>query len=142
MIQFTNTTNWLAYTSDLSGQNEVYVEPFPGGGRRVRISNEGGVQPLWGPDGREVFYRDGNRMVTVSVQSERSFEVVDRELLFEDVFFGVGPFRTNYDVTPDGQQFLMIDARNTGEGSLGPQINVVLNWFEELKRLAPTGSSR
>ena len=135
--------DWFAYVSNLSGTPEVYVAPFPGPGGRVQVSNAGGVEPLWGPGGREIFYRSGDKMVAVAVETEPAFEVVAREVLFE-----AGPIRgtlpsryptnTRYDIPPDGQRFLM---RGTTDemGSAEQQINIVLNWFEELKERAPTG---
>ena len=77
-------------------------------------------------------------MIAVSVQIAPSFEVVDRELLFDQQFYVGNAVRTHYDITPDGQRFLMIGVGDTGEEG-GPRINVILNWFEELKRLVPIG---
>jgi hypothetical protein len=115
----------------------VYVEPFPGpGGRRVQISNEGGGQPLWGPDGLEVFYSDGENLVAVAVQKEPRFEIVSREALFEWRFYARNNHKTHFDIHPDGQRFLMVE--ETGAGENLQQINIVLNWFGELKRLVPT----
>ncbi len=131
--------NWLAYVSDLSGRDEVYVEPFPGpGGRRVQVSNEGGRQPCWGPNGDEVFYRNGDRMVAVAVQIEPRFEVMNREVLFKRKFFARTAHKTHYDIHPDGQRFLMIEEPDPGESPQQINIKIVLNWFEELKRLVPT----
>ena len=127
--------NWLAYVSDWSGQDEVYVRPFPGpGGRRVQVSDQGGREPLWGPDGREVFYRDGDRVIAVAVETEPSFEIQAREVLFEGAYWGEVD-RTSYDIHPDGQRFLMVEELDSRESR--QQINIVLNWFEELKRLVP-----
>jgi len=130
--------HWLAYVSDLQGQNEIYVEPFPGpGGRRRQVSTDGGTEPLWSPDGRELFYRsgrNGEKMMVAELEFESPFKV-ERKLLFEGRYLS-NSNRTVYDIHPDGQRFLMI--KKQSEPGRRQRINVVLNWFEELKRLAPT----
>ncbi len=129
---------WLAYVSDRSGSNEVYVRPFPGPGAEQVVSRGGGVQPVWSPDDTELFYRDSGHtfLMVASLQSE-PFQVLSREVVFpiSGSFWG-GDETTHYDVHPDSQRFLMMNMRGS-EGSR-PKINVVLNWFEELKRLVPT----
>jgi serine/threonine-protein kinase len=124
---------WLAYTSNKSGRYEVYVRLFPGPGGRVQVSTEGGTEPMWSRDGRELFYRNGDKMMAVDISREPSFTPSVPKLLFE------GRYRTNlrgsnYDVTADGQRFVMIRA---AEGSRLTELNIVLNWDEELKRLVP-----
>ncbi len=134
--KFSPNGQWLAYVSDELGLNHVYVSPFPNPDVRYLVSeDEGGVQPVWSPDGTELFYRSGNRMMAVSVQTEPTFRAGRPEVLFEGryVITRFQPGYQYYDISPDGQRFLMIKAE---EGSTG-QINVVLNWFEELKRLVP-----
>ena len=133
---FSPDGHWLAYTSNESGRNEVYVQPYPGPGGKWQISNEGGNEPLWAKNGRELFYRDGDKMMAVPVTTQPTFRAGTPTLLFEGQYhndFNWSP--PNYDVTPDGQRFLMIQP---GEQEAATQINVVLNWFEELKRLVPT----
>jgi serine/threonine-protein kinase len=130
---------WLAYASDESGQYKVYVQPFPGPGGKRQISTEGGREPVWNPNGRELFYRNGDKMIAVDISTEPAFRAGTPRLLFEAGYEGPGPGSdgANYDVSPDGQRFVMIQA---GQEEQEPvtQINVVLNWFEELKRLVPT----
>ena len=91
---------------------------------------------MWSPDGTELFYRSGNRMMVVSVETELAFRPGRPEVLFEGRYVNSRIVSGNpyYDISPDGQRFLMI---KDIEGRTG-QINVVLNWFEELKRLVPT----
>ena len=99
--------------------------------------DQGGGEPVWSPDGTELFYRSGNKMMAVTVETEPTFRVVKPEELFEGSYAvsTTNPgFLQYYDISPDGQQFLMIKQEQTGVA----QINVVLNWFEELKRLVPT----
>ena len=130
---------WMAYQSNASGQFEIYVRPFPAvdGGGLWMISTSGGTHPLWSPDGRELFYLSGTALLAVPIQTNPSFTPGAPQVLFEgDYFAGTG---RSYDVAPDGQRFLMIKAGDTSdESSNAPQVIIVENWFEELKRLAPT----
>jgi len=95
---------------------------------------EGGGEPVWLPDGTELFYRSGDNMMAVSVQTEPTFSASRPRILFEGSYVShsnPAPYQY-YDISPDGRRFLMMK-----EGTES-QINVVLNWFEELKRVAPT----
>ena len=131
--------HWVAYDSDESGQFEVYVRPFPDayGGGRWQISAAGGRQPLWSPDGRELFYRDfSGALMSVPVAAGPAFAPGrPTPLLQGGDFIGGGASGSGrtYDISPDASRFLMIRSVNEGPGPLV----VVLNWFEELKRLAP-----
>jgi len=128
---------WLAYTSDESGDNEVYVRPYPDvdSGGRWQVSVGGGRQPLWARNGQELFYRNGDAVVAVAVETDPNFAVGNPVVLFEGPYFGAGGGRS-YDVSPDGQQFLMI--KPVQDSTTAPQIVIVENWFTELNRLAPT----
>jgi len=132
---FSPDGRWIAYVSDESGRDEVYVQPFPGPGGKWPVSTDGGVEPQWSPDARELFYRQGEQMMVVAVETQPTFTVGRPRLVFESMYTMGNVGNPNYDISPDGQRFLMIKA--TEEEVVG-QINVVLNWFEELKRLAPT----
>ena len=132
---FSPDGRWLAYVSDESGRREVYVQPYPGPGGKRQISTEGGDEPVWSPDGRELFYRIGDKMMAVDITSEPTFSAGTPRLLFEGQYRRRPRARANYDVSPDGQRFLMV---KPGEQSGQAQIRVVLNWFEELKRLVPS----
>ncbi len=127
---------WLAYVSDRSGSDEVYVRPFPGPGAEQVISRGGAEEPVWGPDDTELFYRSNDTFLMVAVLQTEPFQVRSREVVFADQRFWRGPERAHYDIHPDGQRFLMLNMLSS-EGPR-PKINVVLNWFEELKRLVPT----
>jgi len=134
--KFSPDGEWLAYVSDETGANQVYVSPYAEPNVKWLVSEEedGGIQPVWSPDGRELFYRSGDRMMVTSVQTEATFSAGRPRVLFEGSY-ETGPFNPGfqyYDISPDGQRFLMIKA-----GEVGTPINVVLNWFEELKRLVP-----
>ena len=135
--RFSPDGHWLAYMSDESGHYEIYIQPFPGPGGKYQISSEGGAEPVWNPNGRELFYRCGYKMMAVDVMTQPSFSTGKPRVLFEGLYLpsGVTP---SYDVSPDGQRFLMLKAAQQGQPA-AVQINVVLNWFEELKQKVPVG---
>ncbi len=126
---------WLAYDSDESGRLEVYVQPYPGPGGKWLISTEGGTQPVWNPNGRQLFYRNGDKMMAVEITMQPGFAAGKPRVLFEGQYGPSVATFPNYDVTPDGQRFLMLKAAEAEQAPT--QINVVLNWFEELRRRAP-----
>ena len=133
---------WIAYDSDRSGQPEIYVRRFPELDNRQRISASGGGLPRWSPDGAELFYQslDGRQLFSVPIVTEPTFTAGAPEVLFEgDYLAPVGLGNRPYDLTPDGDRFVMIKTgvatSDTGES---PQIVLVQNWVEELKRLVPT----
>ena len=133
---------WIAYQSNESGRNEVYVRPFPGiDGGRWQVSTSGGQQPVWAANSRELFFVDSaGRIVAVPIQPGPGFVaansqvVVDEPLVINQPGFG----GRMYDVSRDGKRFLIIKATaSTEQIAPPPQIVVVQHWFEELKRLAP-----
>ena len=134
---FSPDGHWLAYASDESGRNEIYVRGYPGSGGKWQISNEGGTEPVWNPKGRELFFRNGNRMMAVETTTQPTFSAGKPKLLFEGPYVPTPRSLPDYDVSPDGQRFLML--KTTEQAQTSAQINVVLNWFEELKRRAPAG---
>ena len=121
---------WIAYQADESGRFEVYVRPFSGSGSKHQISTEGGTEPVWAPDGRELFFRNGDKMMVVNINTHPEFKVSKPNLLFRG-WYSTDRIAANYDISPDGQRFLMIK----GEQTAVTQIKVILNWAEELKRL-------
>ena len=133
---FSPDGHWLAYVSDESGRTEIYVRPFPDPGGKWQISTEGGAEPVWARNG-ELFYRNGDQMMAVEITTEPSFSAGTPLLLFEGSYRCTAGFTVVYDVTPDGQRFLMIKTERPGLGEQA-QIHVVENWFEELKRVVPT----
>jgi serine/threonine-protein kinase len=119
---------WLAYTSNESGRDEIYVRPFPGPGGRWQISTDGGQEPLWAHSGGEIFFIDGqSNMVAAEVSLNPTFSVGQRQVLFSAAEYERDRNHVTFDVTPDGQTFLMI--KQIG-GSR--DVVVVLNWFEEM----------
>ena len=134
--QLSPNGEWLAYVSDQSGLDQVYVTPFPTGGSVVPVSTTGGSEARWSRDGRELFYRLGSQMWSVAVEMEPEFSIGRVQLLFDVVYDrdvnGVG--NPNYDVSLDGERFLMVQS---GIGATVP-IHLVQNFFTELERLVPT----
>jgi len=130
---------WLAYISTESGRYEIYVQPYPGPGGKWQISTEGGTEPVWNPNGRELFYRAGNKMMAVEILTQPSFVAGKPRMLFEGPYLPTPLTNPNYDVSPDGQRFLMLKPSESAEAA-PTQINVVQNWFEELKRRVPAGT--
>ena len=114
----------------------MYVRPFPKQGVETVISLGGGVEPVWGQDDQELFYRhpDTFAMMKASLDTE-PFRVVGRERLFDASSFWDGFACRHFDIHPDGERFLMI---NMGDRRDEQSLNVVLNWFSELESLAPT----
>jgi Tol biopolymer transport system component len=147
--EMSSNGRWLAYESDESGRNEIYVRPFPNvNGGRWQVSRDGGTRPSWSKNGRELFYmaKDGANTAVMSVTVERGETWVSGRptKLFTGRFFaddalgGPGQGRT-YDVSPDGQRFLMVVERDPSGNEISTgRIVVVQNWTEELKRLVPT----
>jgi Tol biopolymer transport system component len=123
---------WLAYRSNESGRFEIYVQPFPGLSTRHLISTDGGTELVWSRDGRELFYRNGDQMMAVEITTTPGFRAGKPRVLFDGYVRVSG--RPNYDVAADGR-FLMVQA--VEPQSAPSQLNVVLNWREELKRLVP-----
>jgi serine/threonine-protein kinase len=122
---------WVAYHSDQSGEQRIYVRPFTGGDQVIPVSAGRGGEVVWARDGRELFYRDGRRMMSVAVTPGEALTVSAPRLLFERPFAAdlIGPDRNPmYDVSLDGQRFLMVT-----EDATADTMTVVLNWFEELK---------
>jgi Tol biopolymer transport system component len=127
---FSPDGKWLAYVSDESGRNEVYVQPFPGPGAKWVISIDGGTDPAWSTDVPELFFRRGDALMAVAVNTTGAELKPERpKVVFETRYATIDGAR-NYDVAPDKAAFVVV--RNDGSGD-GAQFNVVLNWFTELK---------
>jgi len=123
---FSPDGRWLAYVSDEAGRDEIYVQPYPGMDRKFQVSRRGGRDPVWSHDGRELFFRNGDIMMAATIVSSPSFSATPRELFRGQ--FDTEPGLSgshSYDVSPDGQRFLMIQSDPVAE------IRVVLNWSPE-----------
>ena len=136
--QFSPDGRWMAYASDASGRREIYVQPYPGPGGKWQISTDGGNEPVWDRSGRELFYRNADKMMAVDITTQPSFSAGKPKMLFEGRYVPNTATIPNYDVSRDGQRFLMLKGAEQ-EQAAPTQINVVLNWTEELKRLVPNG---
>ena len=128
--------NWLAYISDQAGEDRIQVTAFPDGGQVFTVSTGPGTEPVWSRDATELFYRNGDQLWVVEVETGGGFTAERPTVLFEDPYMtSTGAAETpNYDVSLDGEQFLMV---RSGAAAEAPAFTVVLNWFEELKRLVP-----
>ena len=125
---------WIAYKSDESGRDEVFVSQVSEEKEKWQISTDGGTEPLWSRDGKELFYRVGPDMMAVPVETVPSFKRGNPNKLFEKMAFSYD-YSASYDIHPDGDRFLMI---KDPEDRFAEKIHVVTNWVEELKRLVPT----
>ena len=135
---FSRGGHWIAYPSDESGRNEVYVRPYPGPGGRQPNSTNGGVEPVWSRDGREILYRRVEQMLSVPVETRPSFSAGAPRVLFgtaaylASTSYRLGPL---YDVSPDGQRFLMVKSVTSTASTLEPlRLQIVLDWAAGLKK--------
>jgi Tol biopolymer transport system component len=129
--RFSPDGQWLAYVSDESGRNEIYVRHFPDSGAKAQLSTGGGDAPVWSRDGRELFYRDADKTMVVDVRTRPAFG--SPRVLFEARFPTSSTSGSNYDVFPDGR-FLRPQQLEAEQAAT--QVNVVINWFEDVKRRA------
>ena len=129
---FSPDGKWLAYTSNESGRGEVYVQRFPGPGEKVQVSTDGGAFPTWSRDARRLIYESSDTLWAVDVENSPSFRLGKSHLLYQGQIWNeaAGP---NYALSPDGKRFVVVER---GKDSAETDVNVVLNWQEELLRLA------
>jgi Tol biopolymer transport system component len=125
---------WMAYTSDESGQYQIYVQSFPAGGK-WQVSTSGGIQPRWRRDGRELSYlTEDGQLMAVPIRAGATFEAGTSALLFQTQLFGLGvaeAYSQQYDVTADGQRFLLnVDMSE----AIAAPITVVLNWTAGIRK--------
>ena len=140
--RFSPDGRWVAYVSDESGRDEVYVRPYPGPGGQVIVSTGGGEEMVWGPDGSELFYRNDDQLMVVAVTTGENFSAGASVPLFAAPFApdnsGGGAGSPNYDISPDGQQFVFIEQESPVDVAGVAEISVVLNWHQELLDRVPT----
>ncbi|MCL4522992.1 MAG: serine/threonine-protein kinase [Acidobacteria bacterium] len=122
---------WLAYASDESGRDEIYVQALGGAGGKWQISAAGGFAPLWARRGSELFYRNGPQVLAVAYSARPEFAPSPPRALFEGRFEQHPRREGIYDISPDGKRFLMVKSAGAETGL--SQLNVVVNWFAELK---------
>ena len=131
---FSPDGGWLAYVSNESGQNEVYVRPLEGSGEKFQISTDGGEEPAWARSGNKLFYRNGAKMMAVQIATKPAFHAGRPVLLFSGLYHSnIIPNRA-YDVTADGR-FVMVQEPDFDKAPR--QVNVVLGWADELKQRVP-----
>ena len=136
---FSPDNRWLAYVSDETGVEQVYVQTFPGKGGKTMVSINAGTEPMFSASGKELFYRDGNTLMVRAVNtSGEIFSVLNPpQRLFEVQSWyshALGSYGHNYAVSSDGQRFLIVQSV---ENSSVDALNIVINWFEELKERVP-----
>jgi serine/threonine-protein kinase len=144
--KFSPDGKWVTYCTNRTGRSEVYVEPWPGPGMRVQLSSDGGTDPLFSRGGREICYRNGDKMMVVQVSIAGQFTAGPPAVLWTGRYShglssSCGPpgvSSANYDVSADGQRFLMIKDQDEGAGSTS--LVVVLRWADELKRAGKDGN--
>jgi hypothetical protein len=124
----------MAYVSNDSGRWEVYIQTYPGQGGRIQVSSEGGTEVVWARNGREI-YRNQHQLMAVPIRTAPTLKVGKPSPLFESPFVAGEPGLPNYDVSADGSRFLMIRA-GAEEAKPGP-LNIVINWFDELRSRIP-----
>ena len=128
---FSPNGEWFAFTSDQSGHAEVYVAAFPGPGQPVPISNDGGIEPVWSKSGRELFYRNGDSLMSTNIQLKPFRAAVPQKLFdFPVASYGVDYYYASYDVAKDGR-FMAI---RRAQPSASEEIHVILNWIDDLRR--------
>ena len=137
--KFSPDGKWVAYCSTESGRAEVFVQSWPGPGPKIQISSEGGTDPIWRRDGKELFYRNGDRMMAVTMEMGPPLRAGKPVQLWEGPYsHGMssscgppGPTSANYDVTTDGRRFLMI--KDNDRDVKSTKVVVILNWAQELR---------
>jgi eukaryotic-like serine/threonine-protein kinase len=128
--QFSPDGKWVAYRSQESGSDEIFIQDFPPTGRKWQVSNGGGVNPSWRRDGKEVFYLQGKKLLAVDVKTDgRNFQAGAPHVLFEARIRSLG--RNSYLPSPDGQKFLV---SMSPPEELAVAITVVTNWVEMMKK--------
>jgi eukaryotic-like serine/threonine-protein kinase len=134
--RFSPDGKWIAYVSDESGRPEIYVQAYPPAGQKSQISTSGGREPVWAPNGAELFYREGNtRMMVSDIKTTPSFSAAKPRLLFEGDYEGPLASRPNFDISGDGRHFLMLKPVDHGKSTA--EVKVTPNWIEEVRRRVP-----
>ena len=126
---------YLYYLGIICG-GKIFVTTFPDLEGKWLVSTEGGLEPVWAPNGRAIYYRDGTSVVAVSLETEEGFRLGRAQPLFKDVYVAEGNCGT-YAIHPDGKRFLMM--KEAEEEAPLTELIAVENWFEELNRRVPTG---
>jgi Tol biopolymer transport system component len=131
--RFSPDGKFMAYSSDESGELEIYVQPYPGPGTKVQVSIAGGEEVVWSRDGRRLFYRNRTTWMAVDIEAQPEFRAEAPQAMFEGPYLNIPG--VSYDVASDGR-FIMIEEHQKQTPTT--ELNVVFNWFEELKARVPT----
>jgi hypothetical protein len=131
MPSLSSDGQWIAYVSNESGQQEVYVQSFPQLGNKIQISTDGGREPVWRKNSHELFYRWGDKIMSVSIRDNPDFVASNPQVVLEGPY--THGFFANWDVSPGGERFVFLKRKDQDRA----KINIILNWFEELKKMVP-----
>jgi Tol biopolymer transport system component len=127
--QISPSGKWIAYVGTESGRREVFVEPYPERGPRIRVSHNGGGEPRWSHDESELFFREGEAFYTSAISGEEELRFAQPEVLFEGDYDASFAGHQHYDVTPDGQRFLVV---KHGDRQMPSTVRVIQNWAASL----------
>jgi hypothetical protein len=130
--------DWIAYASNRSGRCEIYAERYPGLSDRTQVSTQGGAEALWSPTRDELYFREGSRLLAVSVDLDNGLDPGDPEVVADGLPPPACGVRS-YDVSADGEKFIFAKPVGSVDGSdRGIDLVLVQNWFQELERRVPT----
>jgi Tol biopolymer transport system component len=130
--QFSPDGKWIAYQANVSSRQEVYVSPFPGPGPRRQVSTNGGLEPLWSRDGRELFFQNGSQLMGVTVTPGAEWSASQPHVVYEGRFLSASNGNTSSSINRDGTRFLRIQLVEPERAIT--HVDLVLNWFSELQQ--------
>jgi serine/threonine-protein kinase len=130
--QFSPDGKWIAYQANVSSRQEVYVSPFPGPGPRRQVSTDGGIEPLWSRDGRELFFQKGAQLMAVTVTPGAEWSASQPHVVSEGRFLTASNGNTSWSINKDGTRFLRIQLVEPERAIT--HVDLVLNWFSELQQ--------
>jgi eukaryotic-like serine/threonine-protein kinase len=133
--EFSPDGHWILFESDQSGSPQIYVRAYPGPGGQVQVSTDGGSEGRWSRDSRQIFYRNGDKMMALSVATKPQFTAGRPEIIFQGHYTAYDA-ALNYDVDPGGNRFLM---QSGGSNTASPEIDVLVNWGGQLSRIVKQG---
>jgi serine/threonine-protein kinase len=128
---------WLAYTSNESGREEIYLRPFPKAAGKWQVSTSGGQHAMWSPDGTELFYEEDNDLMDVVIDLSAGAPMIGRPSTLFELPMGVREFGRGYDISPDGQRFVAVKAELRGGDFGESHLRFVFHWFSELETKIP-----
>jgi Tol biopolymer transport system component len=132
--KFSPDGHWLAYVSDETGRDEIFIRPVGGSGGRKQLSSEGGTRPVWAPNGRALFFMKGDQLATIPLDGQGN-SASPEQILFTAAKFQqmqIDSRWTSYDIMPDGQHFIFELGGHSS--ATATHYSVVLNWFTDLRK--------